>query len=326
MSPLLREHLITRSESPADLLNAAARLFGGAVTTSPLDGPTNGPHELRGITAHDFAVGYFASPLAIRVTSTQTRSPGSYFINIGIHGTLTASRNTLRTTLDETTAAVINPTDTQELRPQHSQQTHFLGLRIDATLINQEFTTLTGHPPASTVRFDFPLDLADPKGQTLQHLIHSLLQQLDSQDPLFQHPELQRSQLRCLTTALLLAQPHTHTDQLHNTPQPTHPHPLRTALAYIEANLTDHISLDAIATAAHCSPRTLSSAFRNQLGLSPMSYIRNQRLDRIREDILTTTDPIGTIAYRWGITHLGRFAAQYRDRFAELPSDTTTRR
>ena len=57
-----------------------------------------------------------------------------------------------------------------------------------------------------------------------------------------------------------------------------------------------------------------------------MSYVRNQRLDRIREDILTSTDPVGTIAYRWGITHLGRFAAQYRDRFAELPSDTTTHR
>ncbi|MFD9883492.1 AraC family transcriptional regulator [Streptomyces alboflavus] len=326
MSPLLREHLITRSENPADLLNAAARLFSGAVTTSPLDGPTDGPHELRGIAAHHFAAGYFASPLAIRVTSTQTRSPGSYFINIGIHGTLTASRNTLTTTLDETTAGVINPTDTQELRPLHHQQTHFLGLRIDATLIDQEFTTLTGHPPPSTVRFDFPLDLTSPKGRTLRLLIHALLEQLDSQDPLFHRTELQHNQLRTLVTALLLAQPHTHTDQLHNNRQPTHPHPLRAALAYIETNLTDHISLDAIATAAHCSPRTLSSAFRNQLGLSPMSYVRNRRLDRIREDILTSTDPISTIAYRWGITHLGRFAAQYRDRFAELPSDTTAHR
>ncbi|MFE6398068.1 helix-turn-helix transcriptional regulator [Streptomyces alboflavus] len=326
MSPLLREHLITRSETPADLLNATARLFDGAVTTSPLDTPSNGPHELRGITAHDFAIGYFTSPLAVRVTSTQTRSPASYFLNIGIHGTLTASRNSLRTTLDETTAGIINPTDTQELRPLHNQQTHFLGLRIDATLINQELTTLTGHPPASTVRFDFPLDLTSPKGRTLRLLVHSLLEQLDSQDPLFQRAELQRSQLRCLVTALLLAQPHTHTDQLHNNRQPTHPHPLRKALAFIEANLTDHISLDTIATAAHCSPRTLNSAFRNQLGLSPMSYVRNQRLDRIREDILTSTDPVGTIAYRWGITHLGRFAAQYRDRFAELPSDTTTHR
>ncbi|WP_438296056.1 helix-turn-helix domain-containing protein [Streptomyces sp. HUAS TT7] len=72
--------------------------------------------------------------------------------------------------------------------------------------------------------------------------------------------------------------------------------------------------------------RTLSSAFRSRLGLSPMSYVRNRRLDRIREDILTSTDPVGTIAYRWGVSHLGRFAGDCRARFAELPSDTAARR
>ncbi|MEU8785014.1 helix-turn-helix domain-containing protein [Streptomyces sp. NPDC048637] len=68
------------------------------------------------------------------------------------------------------------------------------------------------------------------------------------------------------------------------------------------------------------------SAFRDRLGLSPMSYVRNLRLDRIREDILASTDPISTIAYRWGVHHLGRFAGQYRHRFHELPSDTAARR
>ncbi|KFU80364.1 hypothetical protein BB31_16195 [Amycolatopsis lurida NRRL 2430] len=31
---------------------------------------------------------------------------------------------------------------------------------------------------------------------------------------------------------------------------------------------------------------------------------------------------IGDIAHRWGITHLGRFAGEYRTRFGELPSAT----
>ncbi|MGK5728033.1 helix-turn-helix domain-containing protein [Streptomyces sp. URMC 124] len=56
-----------------------------------------------------------------------------------------------------------------------------------------------------------------------------------------------------------------------------------------------------------------------------MSYVRNLRLDRIRQDILTTTDNVGTIAYRWGVSHLGRFAGDYRDHFDELPSDTADR-
>ncbi|MET8685586.1 AraC family transcriptional regulator [Streptomyces sp. NPDC004732] len=331
----LRNHLITRSQNPADLLNAATRLFGGAIATSPLGELCGGDHELRGVAAHDFAVGCFASPLGVRVTPAEGRdhdrhrdrgrSRGSYFINIGVSGAVAASCGGLQTTLDEATAGVVNPGDTQELRPLRSRRTRFLGLRIDAALVDQEFAVLTGHPPVSTVRFTFALDLAKAKGRAVQLLVRSLLEQLDSGDPLFQRAELQRSQLRCLVTALLLAQPHSHTGELHDGPQPGHPRSLRAALAFIEANLAERISLDDVAGAAGCSPRTLTSAFRDGLGISPMSYARNLRLDRIREDLLATGDPVGTVAYRWGVSHLGRFAGEYRDRFAELPSDTAHR-
>lgn len=323
----LRNHLITSSQNPADLLNAATRLFGGSITTSPLDELSgDGVHELRGVAAHDFAVGYFVSPLGVRVASARGRSRRSYFVNIGVSGAVSASCGGLRATLDAATAGVANPGDTQELRPLRGRRSRFLGLRIDAALVDQEYAALTGQPPVSTVRFDFALDLAKPKGRAVRLLVRSLLEQLDSQDPLFQRPELQRGQLRCLVTALLLAQPHSHTGALHDAPRPGYPRPLREALAFIEANLAERISLDGIAAAAGCSPRTLSSAFRDRLGLSPMAYVRNLRLDRIRQDILASTDPVGTIAYRWGVSHLGRFASYYHARFAELPSDTAGRR
>ncbi|MEU8914001.1 helix-turn-helix domain-containing protein [Streptomyces nigrescens] len=220
------------------------------------DPTCSGDHELRGVAAHDFAVGYFASPLDVRVASAEGRR--SYFVNIGVSGAISAARGSLRATLDKSTAGVVNPGDSQELRPVRAGGTRFLGLRIDV--------------------------------------------------------------------ALLLAQPHSHTAELCDGPPPGHPRTVRAALAFIEANLTEHISLSDIAQAAHCSPRTISSAFRDRLGLSPLSYVRNLLLDRIRKDILVSTDPIGTIAYRWGVSHLGRFASAYRDRFAELPSDTAARR
>ncbi|MEE4418297.1 helix-turn-helix transcriptional regulator [Streptomyces bugieae] len=80
-----------------------------------------------------------------------------------------------------------------------------------------------------------------------------------------------------------------------------------------------------MAQAAHCSPRTISSAFRNRLGLSPLSHVRTLRLDRIRADILASTDPIGTIAYRWGVSHLGRFASAYRERLSRALRRTPLR-
>ncbi|MEU5000377.1 AraC family transcriptional regulator [Streptomyces sp. NPDC021622] len=320
----LRDYLITRSQNPVDLLNAATRLFGGSVTTSPLDGLRGGDHELRGVAARDFAVGCFTSPLDVRVASVEDRS--SYFVNIGVSGAISASRGSQQATLDKATAGVVNPGDTQELRPLPCSRTRFVGLRIDTALIDQEFTALTGHPPVSTVRFDFALDLAKAKGRAVRLLVRSLLEQLDSGDPLFRRAELQRSQLRSIVTALLLAQPHSHTGELRDGPSPVHPRSLRAALAFIEANLTERIRLADIARAAGCSPRTISLAFRDRLGLSPMSYVRNLRLDRIRADLLASTDPVGTVAYRWGVSHLGRFAGEYRHRFHELPSHTAARR
>ncbi|MYY80096.1 MULTISPECIES: helix-turn-helix domain-containing protein [unclassified Streptomyces] len=323
----LSNHLITRSRNPADLLNAATRLFGGSIVTSPLGELREGVHELRGVAAHDFAVGCFASPLDVRVTPAEARRRSSYFVNIGLCGALSASRGgDLPATLDAATASIANPGDAQELRPLHGPRTQFLGLRIGAALVDEEYAALSGRPPVSPVRFDFALDLARPEGRAVRLLARSLLAQLDSAEPLFHRAELRRSQLRCLVTALLLAQPHSHTAELHDAPRTGHPRPLREALAFIEENLAERLSLDNIAQAAGCSPRTLSSLFRDRLELSPMSCVRNLRLDRIHEDLLTSTDPVGTIAYRWGVTHLGRFARQYRDRFAELPSETATAR
>ncbi|MFI1801962.1 AraC family transcriptional regulator [Streptomyces sp. NPDC020379] len=243
----------------------------------------------------------------------------------GVH-TGPAARRTRNATLDTATAGVVNPGDTQEPRPVRPTPTRFLALRIDAALVGQEYAALTGRPPESTVRFDFALDLAKPKGRAVWLLVRSLLEQLDSGDPLFQRAELQRGHVRRIVTALLLAQPHSHTDELRDGPRPGHPRPLRAALAFIEANLAGRITLGDIAEAAGCAPRTISSALRDRLGLSPMAYVRNLRLDRIRQDILATTDNVGTVAYRWGVSHLGRFADDYRGRFNELPSGTAARR
>lgn len=323
LSNPLRDFVITKSGNPVNLLHSAARLFGGAVTTSPLGPLADGEHEVRGVASADFAVGYFASSLAVRVGTAPGRD--SYFVNLGLAGEISASSGGRHTVLSRARAGVFNPGDAQELRPSRPG-TRFLGLRIEAGLVRRELAALTGRPTGSTVRFDLPLDLSGPRGRTVKLLIESLIEQLDSGDPLFRREELQRSQLRCIVTALLLAQSHTHTATLRGVPGTPHPRALRTAVAFVEANLSEPISLGQIAEAAGCSARTISSAFREKLGTSPMEYVRDLRMDRIRHDILSTGDRVGEIAYRWGITHLGRFAGEYRSRFGELPSATAARR
>jgi AraC-like DNA-binding protein len=75
------------------------------------------------------------------------------------------------------------------------------------------------------------------------------------------------------------------------------------------------------------SPRELQRAFQAVHGCRPLQFIRDQRLDRIRTRLLQghESDNVTTIATQFGTTELGRFSAEYRARFGELPSATLAR-
>lgn len=77
---------------------------------------------------------------------------------------------------------------------------------------------------------------------------------------------------------------------------------------------------------AGVSIRRLQQAFREHAGTAPLGYLRDTRLDRIREDLVACSDAnVTEIAGRWGVVHLGRFSAEYRLSFGELPSQTLAR-
>jgi AraC-like DNA-binding protein len=99
------------------------------------------------------------------------------------------------------------------------------------------------------------------------------------------------------------------------------------AARFIDAHLEEPLSIGAVAAAAGVSGRTLHQHFRDR-GLSPMRYVRERRFSEVRRDLLLgdPRDSVTIIATRWGFSHLGRFAVEYRKRFGESPSQTLRRR
>ena len=76
------------------------------------------------------------------------------------------------------------------------------------------------------------------------------------------------------------------------------------------------------------SLRTLETAFRQCVDLSPARYLRHRRINAVHLE-LAAADPALTevtdVALRFGFTELGRFAAEYRQLFGEKPSETLRR-
>jgi AraC-like DNA-binding protein len=102
------------------------------------------------------------------------------------------------------------------------------------------------------------------------------------------------------------------------------------AREWMELHYPEPLTVVDIARAVGVSVRQLQYLFLRAYGLSPIQVLRAVRLDHARrllagaaargEEVTVTR-----IAHRCGFGHLGRFAAVYRERFGEAPSETATR-
>ncbi|TDC69169.1 helix-turn-helix transcriptional regulator [Streptomyces hainanensis] len=101
---------------------------------------------------------------------------------------------------------------------------------------------------------------------------------------------------------------------------------VRRAMALVEERPDEPHTLADLASAARVSPRALQEAFRQHLDTTPLGYLREVRLRRAHQDLLTAGEDgsatVTDVAYRWGFSNLGRFAAYYRDRYGHPPSKT----
>ncbi|HYR92917.1 MAG TPA: helix-turn-helix domain-containing protein [Methylomirabilota bacterium] len=66
-------------------------------------------------------------------------------------------------------------------------------------------------------------------------------------------------------------------------------------------NLSRPLDLGTLATRAHVSRRTLSRRFREETGVSPMAWLADARIDRAREILETTTEPVENIGRLTGL-------------------------
>jgi len=132
-----------------------------------------------------------------------------------------------------------------------------------------------------------------------------------------------------LMSSLLYGHRSTYSADLARPDLPAQHPATRAATDFIEANLAERLTLSTVASAAGVSPRTLQAAFRSELRTTPTTYIRSRRLAQARTDLAEAAAAEGAtvtgVATRWGITHLGRFASEYRQRFGETPSQTLRR-
>jgi AraC-like DNA-binding protein len=136
---------------------------------------------------------------------------------------------------------------------------------------------------------------------------------------------LERSLKEAALFELLLAWPQQESREA--APRIELPKSTRLARDFMEARIADLPTVADVAAACGVGVRALARGFEKHLGTSPLQYMLELRLQGVHDELLvgkqhsTVTD----VAVHWGFTHLGIFAARYRERFGELPSETLRR-
>jgi AraC-like DNA-binding protein len=131
-----------------------------------------------------------------------------------------------------------------------------------------------------------------------------------------------------LVYGLLLATDHSYRAELAGESPAPGPSAIRAAIDVIEAEADQPLTVSLLAARCCVSVRALQQAFRHHLGVTPMEYLRQVRLRRAHQTLLES-DPtqvtVSAVAYRWGFTNPGRFAAAHSARYQETPSETLRR-
>lgn len=80
-----------------------------------------------------------------------------------------------------------------------------------------------------------------------------------------------------------------------------------TAQQWLQDQLHETVSMEALAARLDCSSRTLTRRFKAAVGITPSRYLQNQRLAAARELLRTTNLSVGEVAFRVGLHDVSYF-------------------
>ncbi|WP_064807843.1 MULTISPECIES: helix-turn-helix transcriptional regulator [unclassified Rhizobium] len=216
------------------------------------------------------------------------------------------------------------------LEPGDARGTSMFGPRshlcmfIDQARITKRLTHMFERTIGGDLDIHPDIDLTSGAGLVLQQIVANLHGGLSENGPLRRSPLAFNSLCDAAIYLLLEACPNRYSNELAQAAAAPAPRHVKWAIDYMQEHIAEPISLDDIAAAAKVSVRTLQQGFRQFRNTTPIAYLHEIRMIAAHRDLLDadSTQAVADIALRWGFTHLGRFAAEYKKRFGQLPSQT----
>lgn len=199
-------------------------------------------------------------------------------------------------------------------------------LRVELDALERHLSRLMGRTLDHPIEFELSMDLTSDSAVRWHSAVQLLHTEVLQAGSLVQQGLGIGALEEFLMSTLLILQPSNYQRLVARPAERPGRRAVRRSIEYIEAHLSEPLTMEQIAAHVDMSIRSVQQGFREELAVSPMAYVRDRRLDQARAQLADAIPADGVsvtdVAVAWGFTHLSNFSSLYRRRFGELPSET----
>jgi len=278
--------------------------------------------RLNGIYLPGMYLGYAQYGSTVLVRASPARD--DYWVQLPLSGHLEATVGRDLIDCNPDCAWIASPTRQDYYTMRSDASSARIHLCLNKSAICHQLEALLDEPLCAPLEFAPAMDLTTGFGNSLARLILMVATDLDRAGSIYLAPAAMVALEQFVFTSLLMSHPHNYSAALRRGEKPIAPRDVKRAIDYMQGHLDVPIRLADIVRASGVPGRTLFKHFSDCRGISPMRYLRNARLDKVRETLRRVAPEarITDIAMQWGFTHMGRFSVEYRRRYGESPSAT----
>lgn len=209
-----------------------------------------------------------------------------------------------------------------ELRIEDAR--HHIIVETSLSELRAKLSTALARPLHELLKFQLTLPLESTPGKAIASIVELLAHGLLDTESLHNSPLSIASLTESFRSLLLEQVWHNYSDAMDRSVQITLPKHVEAAIVFMQNHLAQALTIEDIAAAVNVSSRTLQQSFKQFKNVTPMAYLKELRMQAVHRE-LEWAQPgvsVSEITRRWGFTHLGRFASEYRERFGKAPSGT----
>jgi AraC-like DNA-binding protein len=247
-----------------------------------------------------------------------------FLLQIPIRGEAQVKIGRHQLTCDSRQAFMISPNLEADMR--FGQGCEQLIVRIGKADLERQLEKQLGRHIVSPLEFSPAVPLMTVGAQEITNLLRFMTASLAEKNGICSSDIARSHMASLLMSGLLTCLDHNYREELSNgSRRCAKPAYVSKAQEFMKQNVSQPIGPEDVAAAVRVSTRALFVGFKTYLNTTPMRYLKDLRLDLVR-DTLMNLEPhrasITTVAMDYGFHHLGHFCAAYKERFGEQPRET----